>query len=198
MKSTSWTPIPRRLSIRYRCRSQSVVMRGSPLPVRRSTSSRKLERRSTSWIPHRARLLTRSCWPILALRDSINGLAYLNGEVVAQAAASNKLYFIDPFENTLNATVTTTVSLVGGLAGAGSRGTLFAVESGGDIVEINPADGSVINSFAPPFSAGIGLAFIEGYLWVGDAAGQVSKVDPDTGTEVASWSTTICHVGAGW
>ena len=133
----------------------------------------------------------------LGITDSVNGLAYLNGAVVAQAAASNKLYFIDPFENTLNATVTTAVSLVGGLSGAGSRGTLFAVESGGDIVEINPADGSVINNFAPPFSAGIGLAFIEGYLWVGDAAGQVSKVDPDTGTEVASWSTTIAMSALG-
>ena len=127
----------------------------------------------------------------LGITESITGLAYLNDQVVLQAAAGNTLYFIDPFHNALTATVTTSVSLVGGLAGAGSRGTLFAVESGGDIVEIDPADGSVINNYAPPFSDGMGLAFVEGYLWVGNAVGQLSKVDPDTGTEVDSWSTTM-------
>ncbi len=119
----------------------------------------------------------------LGITESINGLAYLNGQVVAQAAAANRLYFIDPFHDTLISSVTVGASLAGGLAGAGSRGTLFAVVSSGDIVEIDPADGSVIHQFATSFTLGVGLAFVEGYLWIGDETGQVAKLDPDTGAE---------------
>ncbi len=98
----------------------------------------------------------------LGITEGINGLAYLNGQLVAQSAAGNSLYFIDPYTNSLQSTITASVSLAGGLAGAGSRGTLFVVDSGGDIVEIDPADGSVVNNFAAPISSVSGLAFIEG------------------------------------
>ncbi|MHB9077543.1 MAG: Ig-like domain-containing protein [Pirellulaceae bacterium] len=125
----------------------------------------------------------------LGINESINGLAYLNGQMVAQAAASNRLYFIDPFRDELVSTVTVAATLAGGLAGAGSRGTLFSVASNGDIVEINPTDGSVRQQFGTSFTLGVGLAFVEGYLWIGDETGQVSKLDPDTGAEVATWST---------
>ncbi|MHB0959585.1 MAG: tandem-95 repeat protein [Pirellulaceae bacterium] len=131
----------------------------------------------------------------LGITESISGLAYLNGQVVAQAAASDNLYFLDPIQNLLISSVTAGVSLAGGVAGAGSRGTLFAVTSGDEIVEIDPADGSVINRFAAPFSLGVGLAFVEGYLWVGDASGNVAKLDPDTGIEVGSWGTGISLAG---
>ena len=37
----------------------------------------------------------------LGITDSIYGLAYLNGQVVAQVRAANRLHFIDPFQDML-------------------------------------------------------------------------------------------------
>ena len=133
----------------------------------------------------------------LGITESIKGLAYLNGQVVAQGAGSSRLYFIDPFEDKLISSVTAGVSLASGLAGAGSRGTLFAVASSGNIVEIDSADGHVIHQFASPLALGLGLAVVEGYLWIGDQTGSVAKLDPDTGAAIESWSTGIAMTALG-
>jgi VCBS repeat-containing protein len=133
----------------------------------------------------------------LGISDPVNGLAYLNGHIVGQDAANDVLHFIDPFQDTLVASVTAGTALKGGLTGAGSRGTLFAVDADGDIVELDPADGSVVNSFTGPAEIGVGLAFLEGHVWVGDAAGNISKMDPDTGATVDSWASAIPLTGLG-
>ncbi len=127
----------------------------------------------------------------LGFSGDVSGLAYLDGLLVTQDVASGELLFVDPLDDTLVRSVAGAASPRVWLVGSGSRGTLFAVESGGMIVELDPDTGSELNSFASPFGQAVGLAFAEGGLFVGDGSGSIALLDPDTGAVIESFSTSV-------
>ncbi len=127
----------------------------------------------------------------LGIDDSTAGLAYLNGRVVVQDTVTGQLHFINPMNDQVEQSIAPTVPLGGALAGSGSRGTLFGTNIFGDVVELDPETGSVVNDFAAPTGPIVGLAFARGELLVGDNSGVVTEVDPDTGLPGSSFSTGL-------
>lgn len=131
----------------------------------------------------------------LGLTSGITGLAYLNGELVAQDK-SGVLHFLDTQADEVVRSVNLGSAVKGGVTGSGARGTLYGVDVSGNLVELDPADGTVLNTFASPYTSPLGVAFAEGLLVVGDrATGEVSALDPDTGAVLSTFSTALGITG---
>ena len=118
----------------------------------------------------------------LGIAGSVGGLAHLNGELVVLTPGTGALHFIDTFTDELVRSLTPGLTGALAVAGAGSRGTLYVLRAGNQIVEINPTTGTVLGTQTAPAAAqpATSLAFVEGNLWVGNAAGNVAVVNPGT------------------
>ncbi|MEX2025941.1 MAG: PQQ-binding-like beta-propeller repeat protein, partial [Pirellulaceae bacterium] len=127
----------------------------------------------------------------LGIVGQVGGLAHLNGRLVAQVPSTGTLYFIDTFNDAQVRSVATGLPFLGGLAGGGERGSLFGLHASGQIVEIDAATETVVNTFSSQLTQPTGLAVIEGNLWVGNAAGQVRVLDADTGVVLNSLATAV-------
>ncbi len=129
----------------------------------------------------------------IGISNSIDGLGVLNGQVVASDYQSNNLFFIDPVTDSVVGSAQQAVDVNGGAAGADSRGTLFTNSNGSDqIFEINPSNGTVINSFSAPSGNILGLAFIDGVLYASDpSSSTVFRLNPDNGSVLGSFSTGL-------
>jgi hypothetical protein len=76
------------------------------------------------------------------------------------------------------------IDAAGGFTGASSRGTLFVTDVTNNLIhEVDAATGLSLNSFGMPVAGPneLGLAFVNGSLFVGDDAGNLSELDPNTG-----------------
>ena len=118
--------------------------------------------------------------------DSVDGLGFLNGDIIATNSGDDQIFFINPGADIVTRVITAAMDIEGGATGADSRGffgTIFATTANGqNILELSPFDGSVINMIPSPTANPSGLAFIDGELYVGDSVGfQVTVIDPDTG-----------------
>ncbi len=117
----------------------------------------------------------------LGVGSNLDGLAAYGGLIVTMDHVNDRLYFVDTEADTAVGSIAVT-NVVGGIAGAGSRGSLFASDFGSDqIYEIDAQDGSTINSFAAPAGSVYGLAFVNGALFAANSAGDYYELDPDTG-----------------
>ena len=112
---------------------------------------------------------------------SATGLAYLSGEIVLLDSTAGELVFVDPYRHVELRRLAPAVTVAGGLVGGGERGTLFAVDGTGQIVELSAADGSLLNTITAPGGTLIGLALVDGVLLASNTAGTVHQIDPDTG-----------------
>lgn len=133
----------------------------------------------------------------VGLTDGVNGLAILNGLVVAQDTLTGVISFIDPVGDTVVRRVTIPGLVGGELAGAQSRGTLFTHDfPSNSIYEIDPATGAILNGLtltSPLF----GLAVVGDSLVLGDSSGVVSQFDLDTGEVVNTFTTDVPFTALG-
>jgi subtilisin-like proprotein convertase family protein len=127
----------------------------------------------------------------LGITAQVRGLAYLNGQLVALTPSTGTLHFIDTYSDQRVRSVATGLSLQGGLAGAGSRGTLYVLQTNGRVAELNATTGVAIRSFLSPQSQATGLAVVDGQVWVGTAAGNVSVLNATTGAIITSFTTGL-------
>ncbi|MEN1678621.1 MAG: Ig-like domain-containing protein [Planctomycetota bacterium] len=125
----------------------------------------------------------------LGVPTNIDALAYYADLVVAMDYSSDRAHYIDPATDTALGSVGLPVDVIGGIAGAASRGSLFANSFGsGLIYEIDVATNTVVNSFAAADVSVLGLAFVDGSLFTGNTAGVVRRIDPDTGTVLGTFN----------
>ena len=121
----------------------------------------------------------------LGAGTNIDALGFYGGQIVARDFIAELIHYIDPTLDVITSTVpiSTSINSVGGVAAAPSRGSLFITELITDSIhEIDANTGSVLNSFPSPGGANeLGLAFVDGALFVGDAAGGITRLDPNTG-----------------
>ncbi len=127
----------------------------------------------------------------LGITAAVRGLAFLDGQLVALTPLTGTLHFIDTFSDQRVRTVATGLTLQGALAGAGSRGTLYVLQTNGRIAELNATTGVAIRSFASPQAQATGLAIVDGQVWVGAAAGNVSVLNATTGAVITSYATGL-------
>jgi len=112
------------------------------------------------------------------------GLAYLDGLVYVELTTTDELLVWDPDLDLIVTTFAVAADLQGGLTGAADRGLLYDSNGLGEIVAIDPSDGSVEATLVPGVGAlDGGLAYYDGYLYAADAAAapRVDRIDPDTG-----------------
>jgi parallel beta-helix repeat protein len=99
------------------------------------------------------------------------------------------IYRFDPYTNTTLKSLIAPTSHPRGLAWDGESIWLASWDSPRAIYKIDPANGSVLTSFPPPFSGHPdGLAWDGLYLWIGEEDGRIYKVDPSNGSAVFSFS----------
>jgi hypothetical protein len=118
----------------------------------------------------------------------LGGMAWLDGKIYIQDIASSSFLVFNTTTGLLEASLpfATGVTFTGALTGAHDRGTLFIAGTGGEIFELSPVDGSVLNTLTPV--AGVfsgGLAYVDGILFAVpetlDSVGAVSAIDATTG-----------------
>jgi outer membrane protein assembly factor BamB len=84
-------------------------------------------------------------------------------------------------------------------AGSAFDGRYIYQLADGFIQTIDPENGTIIARIASPAEASSGLAWAEGYLWIGDHnAGKVHQVEPATGTIVRTLSSDRFVTGVTW
>jgi len=140
----------------------------------------------------------------VGLTDWVSSLAAYGGLVVAYDLFTAEVFFVDPVADTVVGSWTAPVSGLGGLAGAGGRGSLFLADmadiSEGLIYELDVATGAERNAFAGPEGWDVqGLAFVDGALYVGGASGmgeKIARIDPDTGAQWDVFSTSLMEIAA--
>ncbi|KKN76798.1 hypothetical protein LCGC14_0366650 [marine sediment metagenome] len=117
---------------------------------------------------------------------AIKGMAWLGGELFIQYMP-NEIAVWDPVTDALVRTFTVSANVSGSLAAAADRATLFDTNSNGDLLEIDPADGSILNTIALGLgSLDGGLAYANGELLaVTSLLGAfVQRLDPATGAHL--------------
>ncbi|MGH7770970.1 MAG: DUF7507 domain-containing protein [Candidatus Binatia bacterium] len=115
--------------------------------------------------------------------DTLDGLAFLNNTLFGLVFGSGGITQIDPDTGADLGTLTSVGGLAqGGLDGAAGR--LFSRgASNTTIVEIDPVNGSILNSFSSPDNEAIlGLAFDGVSLYASSSTGKVFQLDANTGT----------------
>ncbi|MHC4562200.1 MAG: S8 family serine peptidase [Planctomycetota bacterium] len=120
----------------------------------------------------------------------VKGMAYLDGHLYF-SYLPDTIAVWDPATDGLVGTLTVAGDLMGGLTSDPQRGTLFATNSSGGVLEIDPADGSVVNSFMTDLGAlDGGLSFANGDLLVMslDLGGLAYRIDPVDGSVLGELS----------
>ena len=120
---------------------------------------------------------------------AIDGLAYLDGKIYLQKPSTNQILVWNPATDTTVATFTVGIDLIGSLTGAADLGVLFAVNSVGTVVRIDPNTGTVLSALPSVESfAGVGLAYIDGKLIAvrSGTTGQAFQIDPVTGARIGT------------
>ena len=123
----------------------------------------------------------------------IKGLAYLDGLLYIQYMPDQVAVW-DPASDAFVRTLTISAVVMGGLTGAGDLGVLFDSNAAGEIIAIDPTDGSVLNTFATGLGAlDGGLAYAGGELLaVGTSIGSlVHRIDPSTGAVLGSFALGV-------
>jgi methionine-rich copper-binding protein CopC len=105
---------------------------------------------------------------------TFTGLAYLNGDLYANAAFDSNIYIFDATTFNFLGTINTgTGAAWTGLAGDPDRGVLWAVSQPGTLYEIDPSTGSILKQ-GPDHSQGFyqqDIAYANGELIVSDTNG---------------------------
>jgi len=120
----------------------------------------------------------------------IKGLAYLDGLLYIQYMPDQVAVW-DPASDSFIRTLTIAAVVTGGLTGAGDLGVLFDSNAAGEIIAIDPTDGSVLSTFATGLGAlDGGLAYVGGELLaIGSGIGSlVYRIDPSTGAVLGSFA----------
>ncbi|NLZ03362.1 MAG: hypothetical protein GXY25_22850, partial [Pirellulaceae bacterium] len=114
----------------------------------------------------------------------ITGMAYLDGLIYLERCDADQILVWDPAAESVVETFTVACDLGGSLTGAAGLGLLFAGNTVGEIIAIDPASGQVVRTVATgegPFDGG--LAYIDGVLLAAEYMGPVARrIDPETGT----------------
>ncbi|KAA5546992.1 tandem-95 repeat protein [Roseiconus nitratireducens] len=127
----------------------------------------------------------------LGLSNQIDALAVLNGQLVLQDSGNGNLVFFDPFDDEIVQTVKPAQELQGGLVGGGDRGTLFGINASGDIVELDPQDGSVLATLTDNGDPILGLAFVDGFLAAARGSSTITRIDPDSGASLGTLTSSL-------
>lgn len=135
----------------------------------------------------------------LGLPSHVDALATVGGLLVAVDYATDRLYFVDTNADTAVGSIALSVDVVGGAAGAGSRGSIFVTNFNADaIYEVDANTGALLNSFNSPEGGSYGLAFVNGSLYTGGLGSSVIyRLDPDLGTVLDSFSTGFVTTALG-
>jgi|GEM_PF-2571498 len=123
----------------------------------------------------------------------IKGLAYLDGLLYIQYMPDQVAVW-DPASDSFIRMLTISAAVMGGLTGAGDLGVLFDSNAAGEIIAIDPTDGSVLSTFATGLGAlDGGLAYVGGELLaIGSGIGSlVHRIDPSTGAVVGSFALGV-------
>ncbi|HET8938848.1 MAG TPA: glutamine cyclotransferase [Polyangiales bacterium] len=84
-------------------------------------------------------------------------------------------------------------------AGSAFDGRFLYQIEGDAIQKIDPATGGVVSKHKAPRQGLSGMAWADGYLWIGEfKAGQVHQVDPETGEIVRTLQTNRHVTGVTW
>ena len=126
----------------------------------------------------------------------VTGLAYLDGLVYMDDSATNSISAWDPATDTFVDQFSVAATLGGGLTGAADLGLLFACNWVGEILAIDPSDGSLAYEPLAPLVGSLtgGLAYFEGELIAAglNSSATAYRISPSTGTVLGSFT-----VGAG-
>ena len=119
----------------------------------------------------------------LGVSTEIDGLGAYGGLIFVMNYPENRIDFVNTTADLAVGSWIAPVDIVGGTAGAGARGSIFASNaSNGTILELDADTGQVLNSFAAPAGASVyGLAYTNGSLYAGGTSGVVYELDPDNG-----------------
>jgi hypothetical protein len=126
---------------------------------------------------------------------TLAGTAVPAGSLLVTNGAPNpdKVFAVDPTTGAIIASLALTQNFdaVGGLFDTAS-GHLFILHSS-EVVEVNPADGTVISKFGSPIGIGVGGLAIDpttGNLWIGSSQGNSIVLVSKTGTTVRTVDLT--------
>ncbi len=125
--------------------------------------------------------------------DAVHGVT-CDGELV-WAATGPRLVGLDPESGALRRTLETPAD-----AGSAFDGTHLYQLVESRIDKIDPVDGRVVSSIpAPGEGCGSGLAWAEGFLWVGQYQGRkIHQVDPATGEVLRTLESNRFVTGVTW
>lgn len=119
--------------------------------------------------------------------SQISAASYLSGKVYLLDSANSEIAIWDPVSDSVESTIPVSGDIVGSLTGAGDLGVLFAGNQDGQIVRIDPADGTILDTLSSSGDpAHGGLAYLNGELVVvGYGTNSAARrVDPDNGNVI--------------
>lgn len=125
--------------------------------------------------------------------DAVHGVTYDGRQV--WFATGEKLIALDPDTGD-----TPRALDVAARAGTAFDGKVFYQIADGRIQKVDPASGKVLSTIAAPGDGGdSGMAWAEGYLWIGQyAQRKIHQVDPDTGRVVRTIDSDRYVTGVTW
>jgi hypothetical protein len=126
----------------------------------------------------------------------IKGMAYHDGELYIQFN-NRRLAVWDPITDSHVRTMFPISGISGGLTGTSELDILYGMDPAGDIVSLNPADGTVLATVSTGLSElNGGLAYYDGHLVAVSSVdgGLTYRIDPSTGAVVDS---TLMGTGIG-
>ncbi|MEL7004350.1 MAG: hypothetical protein AAFN93_16665, partial [Bacteroidota bacterium] len=133
--------------------------------------------------------------PILAT-VRVSGLTYSGNHLYATSVGTNLIYQIDLTTGDLIDEIAMDGNGLG-VAFGGNRGTIFAITSNTEIIEINLATKEIINRFpSPPRPKGIAYSNGVERLFVGEEFYAVYELDPDDGSEISYYEDFTAAMGA--
>ncbi|MDJ0575831.1 MAG: hypothetical protein QNJ65_11780 [Xenococcaceae cyanobacterium MO_234.B1] len=135
----------------------------------------------------------------VGLSDAIDGLGFINGQIVASDTLTSEIFFVDPDSDTVASSFFAPVEIRGGLAGAGSRETIFVNNFFDDeIYELDATTGDLVNTLTDPIDSTFGLAFVDGSLYLGENdTGTIAQLDPDTGSVLNTFASVTSLTALG-
>jgi outer membrane protein assembly factor BamB len=112
-----------------------------------------------------------------------------------------EIQLLDPVTGDLYATISPSVSLIGGMDFDSVRGTLFVTSAFSGppalIYEIDPETGAVLNTFAAPGTAPLGIGSHLGRLFAAETTtDRIYELDPATGTILNSFEARDSRTAA--
>ncbi len=125
--------------------------------------------------------------PITAGSGIFDGLAVLAGKLYLLDVSRGDILEFDPVTDTVTRTLDIDnlnpgIVLTGGLAGITSPDALIAtVRNGAQVIEINPATGLITRSFTPGFRSYLGVAVVEGEIYLGRSSEGRTEIFSRTG-----------------